>query len=115
MERETYTIDAANQSLGRIATKVAVLLRGKEKPTFVPYKDEGGVVVIKNIRQMRVTGNKAEQKNYYSHSGYPGGLRVVAMKKLLEENPQEVLKKAVYGMLPPNKLRKIQIQRLRFE
>ncbi|OHA63570.1 MAG: 50S ribosomal protein L13 [Candidatus Wildermuthbacteria bacterium RIFCSPHIGHO2_01_FULL_48_25] len=115
MERDTHTIDAANQSLGRMATKIAVLLRGKEKPTFVPYKDDGGVVVVKNIKLMRVTGNKIEQKNYYRHSGFPGGLRTIPMKKLMAENPQEVLRKAVYGMLPPNKLRRIQIQRLRFE
>lgn len=115
MEEQVHTIDATGRSPGRIATQVALLLRGKERLGFAPYKDMGEVVVVKNVGKMRITGNKIEQKKYYRHSGYPGGLRETTMKRLLEENPKEVLKKAVYGMLPPNKLRSKQIQRLRFE
>ena len=115
MEEQIHTIDAEGKSPGRIATKAALLLRGKERLGFAPHKDMGEVVVVKNVAKMRVTGNKAEQKKYYRHSGYPGGLREITMKALLEKDPKEVLKKAVYGMLPPNKLRSIQIKRLRFE
>lgn len=115
MERETHTIDAQNKVLGRLATEVAVLLRGKHKPEFVPYKDIGDFVVIKNVDKIRFTGKKIDQKIYYSHSGYLGGLREIPLKKLFAENPGEVLKKAVFGMLPKNKLRPNQIKRLKIE
>ena len=115
MERKTHTIDATGKVLGRLATQIAVLLRGKHKPTFVPYKDEGDFVVVENIKNIKITGKKLEQKKYYRHSGYPGGLKEVSLKKLFDERPGEVLKKAIWGMLPRNKLRKEMIKRLRME
>ena len=115
MERKTHTIDASGKVLGRLATQIAVLLRGKHKPTFVPYKDEGDSVVVKNIKNLKFTGKKLEQKKYYRYSGYPGGLKETPLKKLFTEKPAEVLKKAVWGMLPRNKLRKEMIKRLKIE
>jgi large subunit ribosomal protein L13 len=114
MERKTHTIDAADKILGRLATEVAVLLRGKNKPDFAPYKDIGDFVVIKNVEKIRVTGNKMEQKKYYRHSGYLGGLKEIPLKTLFKERPAEVFRKAVFGMLPKNKLRARQIKRLNF-
>lgn len=113
VERKTYTIDATNKILGRLAVKIANLLRGKGKPDFVPYKDMGDFVAIKNIKNLRVTGEKANQKIYYRHSGYLGGLKEIPFKKLFEKEPAQVLKKAVWGMLPKNKLRDGQIKRLK--
>lgn len=115
MERKTHTIDATNKVLGRLASYIAVLLRGKQKPSFVPYKDMGDFVIIKNVRKMKITGKKMEQKKYYRHSGYMGGLKEIPLKKLFKEKPNEVLRKAVSGMLPKNKLRPKQIKRLKFE
>ena len=115
MERKTHTIDATNKILGRLAAQIAVLLRGKDKPDFVPHKDEGGFVAVKNAGKMRVSGKKMSQKIYYSHSGYLGGLKEMPLKKLFEKNPGEVLKKAVFGMLPKNKLRARMIKRLKCE
>jgi len=113
MERKTYTIDAANRILGRLAVQIAGLLRGKGKADFVPYKDMGDVVIVKNVRNIKVSGRKADQKKYYHHSLYLGGLKEVPFKKLFEKNPAEVLKKAVWGMMPKNTLRDEQIKRLR--
>ena len=115
MERQTHTIDAADKILGRLATEIAVLLRGKHRPDFQPNQDRGDFVVIKNVGKIKVTGNKMEQKKYYRHSGYPGALKVISFKKIFETRPQEVLRKTVFGMLPTNKLRAIQIKRLKFE
>ena len=115
MERKTHTINAKNKVLGRLATRIALLLRGKHKPDFVPYKDMGDVVVVKNVSKMKITGRKMEQKKYYRHSGYMGGLKTTPLKKLFKEKPDEVLRKAVSGMLPKNKLRSEQLKRLRFE
>ncbi len=111
----THTLDATNKSLGRLATEAAVLLRNKNELAFVPYKDEGNVVVIKNIKQVKITGKKPEQKKYYRHSGYPGGLKEKTMGKLFAEHPDEVFRRAVWGMLPKNKLRAEQIKRLKIE
>ena len=115
MERKTHKIDAAGKILGRLAAEVAVLLRGKGKPEFVPYKDVGDFVVIQNIDKIRVTGKKMDQKKYYRHSGYPGGLKLTTMGKMFSKNPSEVFRRAVSGMLPHNKLKKEQIKRLKFE
>jgi large subunit ribosomal protein L13 len=115
MERNTHTIDATGKVLGRLATEVAVLLRGKQKAEFVPYKDMGDFVVIKNIDKIKITGKKLEQKKYYSHSGYPGALKTVVMGKLFEKSPAEVFQRTVAGMLPHNKLKSEQIKRLKFE
>lgn len=115
MKRETHTIDATDKVLGRLATQIAILLRGKQKPNFVPYKDMGGFVVVKNVDKIKLTGKKREEKKYYHHSGYIGGLKEVPLKKIFKKSPEEVLKRAVYGMLPKNKLRPKQIKRLKFE
>lgn len=115
MQRKTHTIDATNKVLGRLAVEVSLLLRGKQKPEFVPYKDVGDFVTVKNIEKIIITGKKMDNKKYYSFSGYPGGLKEIPLKKVFDRNPGEVLKRAVSGMLPKNKLRAKQIKRLKFE
>jgi len=113
MKRQTLTIDATDQALGRLAVKIALALRGKQRASFQPNQDLGDFVVVKNIRKIKFTGKKLEKKKYYHHTLYPGGLREVPMKKIFDENPGEVLKRAVWGMLPKNKLRAEQIKRLK--
>lgn len=113
MKRETRIIDATGKVLGRLATEIAIFLRGKNKPDFFPYKDTGDFVVVKNVTQIRLTGKKTEKKKYFHHTGYLGSLKETPIKKLLKENPKEILKRAVYGMLPKNKLRPKQIKRLK--
>ena len=113
-ERKTHTIDAVDQRLGRLAVRVALLLRGKQKSQFAMHTDVGDFVVIKNVRKMQFTGRKLTQKTYYHHSGYLGNLREVKLEKLFASRPGEVLRKAVWGMLPKNKLRAEQINRLTF-
>jgi len=111
MERKTHKIDAQGLVLGRLAVKIAILLRGKNKPGYAPHKDMGDSVVIKNVDKIKVTGKKTEQKKYYRHSGYMGGLKEETYNKM---KPNQVLRKAVYGMLPKNKLRPLMIKRLKF-
>jgi large subunit ribosomal protein L13 len=106
------TIDAKNRSIGRLATEVAHLLRGKHKTEFQPHLDTGDEVVVVNTDKIRVTGNKMKDKIYYRHSGYPGGLKEEPLEKVFERDSREVVKKAVYGMLPKNKLRKQLIKKL---
>jgi len=115
MQRQTHTIDATGKVLGRLATEIAILLRGKHKPDFVPYRDMGDFVLIKNVDKMKFSGKKMEQKIYYRHSGYLGKMKEIPLKKIFEVRPDEVLKKAVFGMLPKNKLRAKQIKRLKTE
>lgn len=115
MERKTHTIDATGKVLGRLASEIAILLRSKHRPDFLPYKDTGDFVIIKNVDKIKLTGKKTEQKIYYHHTGFLGGLKETSLKKLLKEKPTEVLKKAVFGMLPKNKLRSKQIKRLKFD
>ncbi len=115
MERETHIVDAKDKPLGRLAVEVANLLRGKNKESFAPHKDIGDFVVIKNIDRIVFTGNKFNKKVYYRHTGYIGGLKETPLKELFKKDPLEVLKKAVYGMIPPNKLRAKQIKRLKIE
>jgi large subunit ribosomal protein L13 len=114
VKRKTYTIDASNQPLGRLAVEVADILRGKRKVDFVPYKDMGDFVLVKNIEKVGISGKKMDRKIYYRHSGYPGGFKKERMGVVFEKSPEKVLKKAVQGMLPKNKLRAIQIKRLQF-
>lgn len=114
-KRETHTIDATNKVLGRLATEIAILLRGKHKKDFVPYKDLGDFVIIKNVNKIKLTGKKIEKKIYYRHTGYPGGLKETSLKKIWNQNPSWVLSKAVFGMLSRNKLRAKQIKRLKIE
>ncbi len=115
MEAKIHTIDATDRVLGRLAGQIAVLLRGKHKPNFVPYKDTGDFVIVKNVDKVKFTGKKLEKKKYYRHSGYPGGLKATPLKKVFQSRPQEVLRKAVLGMLPKNKLRAGLIKKLKFE
>ena len=108
-----FVIDATNQVLGRLATKVARVLIGKDKPSFTPYLDSGDHVVVINADKIRMTGNKVEQKMYYSHSGYPGGLKEVPAKRLRGTRPEWIVREAVLGMLPKNKLRARRAKKLR--
>lgn len=115
MPREISTIDATDKVLGRLATEIVVLLRGKNKTDFAPYKDEGNIVIVKNADKIKVTGKKFEQKQYFSHSGYLGSSKFTPFKKVFQERPDLVLKRAVMGMLPKNKLRAQMIKRLKVE
>jgi large subunit ribosomal protein L13 len=108
-----HVIDANGQVLGRLATQVANLLRGKNKPTFTPYLDEGDFVVVLNAAQVKLTGNKIEQKVAFSHSLYPGGLKLVPYKRLMAEKPERVIIRAVSGMLSKSKLRAPMLRRLK--
>jgi len=114
--RKIITVDAQDKSLGRLAVEVAVSLRGKNKADYVPYKDVGDTVIVKNIDKMKFTGNKLENKNYFHYTGYLGNLKQKTLKEfLIKRGPKEVLRTAVMGMLQKNKLRARQIKRLRFE
>jgi len=104
IDRIWWLIDAEGKILGRLATEIAVLLRGKRKPQYVSFMDSGDFVIVINAKKIKVTGRKMEQKKYYSHSGYPGGLKDKTLKELLEKKPEEVIRKAVWGMIPKNKL-----------
>lgn len=104
IDRGWWLIDATDQPLGRLATRVATLLSGKHKPTWSPHLDTGDHVVVVNAAQVRVTGNKLTQKRYYRHSNYPGGLREETLEDLLARRPERVIEVAVKGMLPSNKL-----------
>jgi large subunit ribosomal protein L13 len=104
IEKKWWLINAEGRTLGRLAAEVAVLLRGKRKPEFAPFVDSGDFVIVINAAKVNVTGRKLEQKKYYSHSGYPGGLKVKTMKELLEKKPEEVVRQAVWGMIPKGKL-----------
>jgi len=108
-----YVVDAKDQVLGRLATKVARLLIGKDKPSFTPYLDSGDHVVVINANKIKMTGNKVEQKVYYSHSGYPGGLKEVPAKRVREAKPEWLVREAIVGMLPKNKLRARRAKKLR--
>src|SRR5580704_17246479 len=108
-----FVVDATNQVLGRLATKIARMLMGKDKPSFTPYLDSGDHVVVINADKVRLTGNKVEQKVYYSHSGYPGGLKAVTAKRVRETKPDWMIREAVLGMLPKNKLRARRAKKLR--
>jgi large subunit ribosomal protein L13 len=108
-----FVVDAKDQVLGRLATKVARMLIGKDKPRFTPYLDSGDHVVVINANQIKMTGNKVEQKVYYSHSGYPGGLKEVPAKRVRQTKPEWVVREAIVGMLPKNKLRARRAKKLR--
>src|SRR5438094_9210588 len=108
-----FVIDATDQVLGRLATKVARMLIGKDKPSFTPYLDSGDHVVVINAENIRLTGNKIEQKVYHSHSGYPGGLKTVPVKRVRETRPEWIVLEAILGMLPKNKLQARRAKKLR--
>lgn len=113
IKREWHIIDATDQVLGRLATRVARLLMGKHKPIFSPNLDVGDYVVVINADKVRVTGGKAKQKVYYRHSGYPGGLKAITYDKLMETNPTRVIEHAVKGMLPHTRLGARMMKKLR--
>ena len=108
-----HEIDAAGRAAGRVATEVAMILRGKNKPTFSPHIDGGDCVTVNNASQLKFTGKKLVQKDYHHHTMHPGGIRTTSMKKVFLENPAEVIRKAVYGMLPKNRLRDEMMKRLK--
>ncbi len=111
-ERKTHKIDANNEAVGRLAGRIALILRGKNKPEYEPHLDMGDIVEVTNADKMKFTGNKLEQKEYYHHSGYPGGLKTKKVSEVMEKDPGEVLKRAVREMLPNNRLRKGMMKRL---
>jgi large subunit ribosomal protein L13 len=112
-ERGWYVVDADGKTLGRLATQIADVLRGKRKPTYTPHVDVGDFVIVVNAEKIRVTGNKLEAKRYWRHSGYPGGIRSQTLGDLLERRPEEVIRRAVKGMLPRNRLARQQITKLK--
>jgi len=113
IQKKWYIIDADGKNVGRIATKIAGILRGKGKPEFTPHADIGDFVVVVNADKVNFTGKKWTQKTYYWHTPYPGGLKSITAAELLKKNPEEILKKAVWGMLPKNKMRKDLITRVK--
>jgi large subunit ribosomal protein L13 len=113
IERNWYVVDADGQTLGRLATQIADTLRGKRKPQYTPHVDTGDFVVVVNAEKIRVTGKKLDEKLYHRHSGYPGGLRSRPLRDELERRPTEVLRKAVKGMLPRNRLGRAQLTKLK--
>ena len=104
VKRDWFVVDAAGQTLGRLATEIASRLRGKHKPEYTPHVDTGDYIVVVNVEKLRVTGNKAQDKKYYRHSGYPGGLHEVNYQRQLENHPDRIIRFAVRGMLPKNRL-----------
>jgi large subunit ribosomal protein L13 len=111
--REWYLVDAEGKTLGRLATQIAEVLRGKRKAAYTPHVDTGDFVVVVNAEKIAVTGNKLDDKMYYRHSGYPGGIKSRPLREQLERRPTEVLRKAVKGMLPRNKLAARQLVKLK--
>ena len=113
IERKWYTIDASGKVLGRLASDVAYILHGKHKPTFSPYLDVGDHVIVVNADKIAVTGDRLNKKMYYSHSGFPGGLRTTSLQRMLDTHPERVIENAVRGMLPRNKLGDAMVKKLR--
>lgn len=111
--RQWYVVDAEGQTLGRLATRIADTLRGKGKPQYTPHTDTGDFVVVVNAEKVAVTGKKLDQKMYHRHSGYPGGLTSRTLREQLDRRPTDVLRKAVKGMLPKNKLASAQLLKLK--
>jgi large subunit ribosomal protein L13 len=112
-ERNWLVVDASGKTLGRLATQIADALRGKRKPDYTPHCDVGDFVIVVNAEKVAVTGKKREKKLYYRHSGYPGGLRTRTLGEMLERRPEEVIRKAVKGMLPRNRLARQQLTKLK--
>ena len=112
-ERNWLIVDASGKTLGRLATQIADALRGKRKPTYTPHIDTGDFVIVINAEKIHVTGNKLADKRYYRHSGYPGGLKSRSLADMLDRRPEEVIRRAVKGMLPRNRLARRQITKLK--
>ena len=111
--RKWYIVDATDQVLGRLASEVAKILRGKNKPQFTPSVDMGDFVIVLNALKVKVTGNKEKEKKYYNHSGYPGGLKEKTLEFLRKKNPEEILMRAIKGMLPHNKIGKQMLKKVK--
>jgi len=113
IQHDWYVIDAAGLTLGRLASQIASVLRGKHKPTYSPHMDCGDFVIVVNAHKIRVTGRKLDQKFYYRHSGYPGGLKAISLRDKLDRHPDRVIQLAVRGMLPKNRLGRQMIKKLK--
>lgn len=113
IEKKWHVVDAEGKTVGRLATKVAMTLMGKDKPQFTPHADSGDFVIVVNAEKVNFTGKKWNQKTYYRHSGYPGGLKSITAENLLKTKPEEIIRKAVRGMLPKNKWQSRLIKRLK--
>lgn len=113
ISRQWHLVDANGKTLGRLSSEIAKILRGKHKPQFTPHMDTGDFVIVINAKKIVLTGKKAEQKVYYHHSGYLGGLKEKPFSRLIEERPQEVITRAVKGMLPHNKLGRVMLKKLK--
>jgi large subunit ribosomal protein L13 len=113
IEREWYVVDAEEQTLGRLAARIAPILRGKHKPTYTPHLDCGDFVIVINAEKVRVTGRKLDQKFYYRYSGYPGGLKSISLRDQLAKHPERVIEAAVRGMLPKNSLGRQMFKKLK--
>lgn len=111
--RDWYLVDAENQVLGRIATQIANVLRGKNKPTYTPSVDTGDFIIVVNAEKITLTGKKLSDKVYYSHSGYPGGIKSITAGKLIDKKPEDLIRIAVKGMLPKNKLARHMLNKLK--
>jgi len=112
-QRDWYVVDAEGKTLGRLATQIADALRGKRKPEYTPHVDTGDFVIVINAERIRVTGDKLNKKVYYRHSGYPGGIKSRTLAEMLDRRPEEVIRKAVKGMLPRNRLARAQLRKLK--
>ncbi len=113
IDREWYLVDAENKTLGRLASEIAKVLRGKNKPIYAPHLDTGDYVVVINAEKIHVTGRKLDQKVYYRHSGYPGGLTGISLREQLKRHPTRVIRSAVWGMLPHNRLGRAVMKKLK--
>lgn len=113
IEHNWYVVDAENRVLGRLASELAHILRGKHKPTYTPHLDCGDFVVVVNAEKVRFTGNKQTLKQYFSHSGYPGGIKFTTVDEMVQKHPERVILSAVKGMLPSNKIAKRQLKKLK--
>ena len=113
VQRDWYVIDAEGKTLGRMATEIATRLRGKHKPEYTPHVDTGDYIVVINAEKVRVTGNKAKDKIYHSHTGYPGGLKSISFEKLIEKAPERTIQSAVKGMLPKGPLGRAMFKKLK--
>ncbi len=113
VQREWFIVDATGKTLGRLASEIAKILMGKHKPTYTPHVDGGDFVVVVNAEKIHATGKKLDKKIYYRHTGYPGGLKETTLREMLQKKPEEVIRLAVRGMLPKNKLRDRRMKRLK--
>ena len=113
VDRQWWVVDAQDQVLGRMATRISTVLQGKHKPTYTPHMDDGDFVIVINADKVKVTGKKAEQKVYYRHTGYPGGIKSTPFSRMIQEHPDRVIKKAVWGMLPHSSLGRKMLKKLK--